>query len=108
MPTYQPGVNGPIASAQSTSFSGYCSMNYSASAELSKQCSTAGDSDTCDVMAPGCRWSASCYEQQCNPADSYCQQRRSALPVCAPLVKAMVEGSTTSVLGQVRGGWGGL
>ncbi|PRW57206.1 receptor for egg jelly precursor [Chlorella sorokiniana] len=101
VPTYQPGINGPIASAQSASFSGYCSMNDSASAELTQQCGTADDADTCAIMSPGCRWSASCYERQCTAGDSACLQHRAALPICAPLVKAMVENSTASALGQV-------
>lgn len=80
-------------------------MASTGSAQLSTQCSTAGDPDTCAVMAPGCRWSASCFEQQCNPSDTWCLQRRSVLPVCAPMVKAMVEGSTSGP-GQVRWGLG--
>jgi hypothetical protein len=52
---------------------------------------TAPDSASCSTIT-GCRWSATCQQQQCGEQDYWCQQRKAALPVCGPLITALAPG----------------
>lgn len=94
------GAEEPAAAAQSTS--GWCEQRGS-----SYQCQGLMEGEC--ALRPACRLPpATCYSQPCSAGDSWCRQRRAAMPVCAPIIKQLLASPTASVpIAKVGRGSGG-
>ena len=82
-PPQQGGYPRDAAAQSAPPPAGYCTMGGN------QPVCMAPDPASCSTIA-GCRWSATCQRQQCGEQDYWCQQRSAALPICAPLVRAIL------------------